>query len=151
MGLLCSFLKVMSVILNLFPSLLIFDICHLLTLVNVPFLIFSPIVEGCPDATERPVDIARQLVEENLDINVALGGGLRNFVPKSKGGQRLDGRDLTQEWLNNQTTLGRRAKLMTNPKNFMKTDFSKVDYLLGELRGSVVSRDGKYLLMKVES
>jgi alkaline phosphatase len=54
-------------------------------------------------------DIARQLVEFPYGdgLEVALGGGRRHFAPKdhpdpedpTRPGARLDGRDLTQEWL----------------------------------------------------
>ena len=46
-------------------------------------------------------DIARQLIEfsHGDGIEVALGGGRRYFLPKTKnGGSRQDGRDLTEEW-----------------------------------------------------
>jgi len=39
--------------------------------------------------------IARQFVEDSR-VDIALGGGLADFTPESKGGQRKDGRDL---WL----------------------------------------------------
>jgi len=53
-------------------------------------------------------DIATQLIEypHGQGINVAMGGGLQYFIPESandpltnRAGGRLDGRDLTQEWL----------------------------------------------------
>ena len=45
-------------------------------------------------------DIASQLVDwpAGDGIEVALGGGLRHFLPESKDGRRTDGRDLTEEW-----------------------------------------------------
>ena len=53
------------------------------------------------EGTEGCVDIAQQILG-NLGgdgLEVALGGGRRNFQPEeSKGGRRKDGRDLTQEW-----------------------------------------------------
>lgn len=56
----------------------------------------ASVPEGCDQKT-----IAEQLVDElqNGGIDLALGGGLRNFVPKAKGvkGKRKDGRDLTKE------------------------------------------------------
>ncbi|VDK32922.1 unnamed protein product [Taenia asiatica] len=78
----------------------------------------------------------RQLVEENLNINVVLGGGSRTFFPVGERGERLDGRNLAKEWLANQTSRGRCAKLITDASQFMLTDFSKVDYLLGLLGSS---------------
>jgi alkaline phosphatase len=54
-------------------------------------------------------DIARQLVELEAGdgVEVALGGGRRHFLPRdvrdpelpSESGHRLDGRDLTREWV----------------------------------------------------
>ncbi len=45
-------------------------------------------------------DIAAQLVEFSSGdgLEVALGGGRRNFLPQSSGGKRSDSRDLTKEW-----------------------------------------------------
>lgn len=45
-------------------------------------------------------DIARQLVEWPFGdgLEIALGGGRANFLPKAAGGARADGRDLTAEW-----------------------------------------------------
>lgn len=49
-------------------------------------------------------DIARQLIEDEpgRNINVLMGGGLRSFLPNfSPPGRRRDGRNLTDDWLNN--------------------------------------------------
>ncbi|WP_374764551.1 alkaline phosphatase [Yunchengibacter salinarum] len=46
-------------------------------------------------------DIAQQILNDlgGNGLDVALGGGYRNFVPsKVEGGRRTDGRDLTKEW-----------------------------------------------------
>ncbi|KAL5963192.1 Alkaline phosphatase tissue-nonspecific isozyme [Taenia solium] len=94
------------------------------------------LVNDCPGIPELPMDIARQLVEENLNINVVLGGGSRTFFPVGERGERLDGRNLAKEWLANQTSRGRCAKLITDASQFMLTDFSKVDYLFGLLGSS---------------
>ena len=55
-------------------------------------------------------DIARQLIEfpHGNGLEVAMGGGRQKFVPKgtsdpqfkNRQGERLDGRDLTKEWVN---------------------------------------------------
>ncbi len=54
-------------------------------------------------ADEGCVDIASQLVNysEGNGIEVALGGGLRNFIPQSdaRGSKRSDDRNLIDEWL----------------------------------------------------
>ena len=46
------------------------------------------------------VDLATQLVNYGGQngLEIALGGGLVNFIPKSKGGKRKDGVDLTEAW-----------------------------------------------------
>lgn len=46
------------------------------------------------------VDIAAQLLafDAGDGIDVAMGGGRRNFLPESAGGERGDGRDLIAEW-----------------------------------------------------
>ena len=61
-------------------------------------------------------DIARQLIEFTYGdgLEVALGGGRQKFMPKGMAdpqisgqqGERLDGRDLTKEWVNKQPRLG---------------------------------------------
>jgi len=45
-------------------------------------------------------DIAAQLISFAQDegIDLAMGGGRRNFLPDGAGGERADGRDLTAEW-----------------------------------------------------
>lgn len=45
-------------------------------------------------------DIARQLIEWPVGdgLEIALGGGRANFLPKAAGGRREDGRDLIAEW-----------------------------------------------------
>ena len=57
----------------------------------------SDIPEGCKNQVS---DIARQLVEHEYTIDVALGGGARAFVsennPYKIKGERSDGRDLIQ-------------------------------------------------------
>ncbi|VDM17102.1 unnamed protein product [Hydatigera taeniaeformis] len=92
------------------------------------------LMKDCPGVPELPMDIAQQLVEGNPSINVVLGGGSRAFFPSGSRGDRLDGRNLANEWLASQTSRGRRAKLITDASQFLLTDFSEVDYLLGELR-----------------
>ncbi len=53
------------------------------------------------DGTEHGcLDFARQLVayDKGDGLDVALGGGRANFLPKDKDGKRKDGMDLTQAW-----------------------------------------------------
>ena len=91
-------------------------------------------------------DIARQLIEfvDNFPgsngIEVAMGGGRRSFIPRVEGadpennrqGERLDGRNLTDEWLN---TLSNSAYVW-NKEQFDAIDVSSVDHLLGLFNAS---------------
>ena len=86
-------------------------------------------------------DIARQLIEftDNVPgsngLEVALGGGRREFLPnlegidpeEGAGGQRLDGRDLTREWVERH----RNAVYVWNAEQFAAVDPSEVSHLLG--------------------
>lgn len=86
-------------------------------------------------------DIARQLIEfpnniENSDgIEVALGGGRRSFIPRIEGadpetggqGERLDGRDLSEEWVNSHS----KAAYVWNREQFNNIDVAETDHLLG--------------------
>ena len=92
------------------------------------------------------IDIARQLVEfsvhnSNSDgLEVALGGGRLNFLPKVAGadpeegvpGERLDGRDLSAEWLERYP----HAAYVWNQAQFDAIDIAKTEHLLGLFDGS---------------
>lgn len=81
-------------------------------------------------------DIARQLVEFNVGdgLEVALGGGRSCFLPAGTAdpedpdvtGRRLDGRDLTREWLARP-----RSAYVWNDAQFKALDVANVDHLLG--------------------
>lgn len=83
----------------------------------------------------------RQLIEYKYGdgIEVALGGGWRSFYecgtidPDGKqltGSKcRLDGRDLTKEWLNKSEN----AAYVTNREQLNAVNASKVDHLLGKI------------------
>jgi len=81
-------------------------------------------------------DIARQLIEfpYGNGLEVALGGGRGKFLPNTaddpeemgKKGERLDGRDLTVEWLTKP-----RAAYVWNKAQFDMLDPAAVDHLLG--------------------
>ncbi len=87
------------------------------------------------------VDIARQLVEfaDNLagsdGLEIALGGGRRAFLPDRAGadpedgraGIRLDGRDLTREWVERHDA----AAYVWNAEQFAAVEPDKVSHLLG--------------------
>ena len=59
----------------------------------------------------RCKDIARQLIDraEALNLQVALGGGARAFLPRDAGGTRGDDRDLTEAWAANGGVIARDA------------------------------------------
>ena len=90
------------------------------------------------DALKRGCrDIARQLIEfsHGDGLEVALGGGRRNFFPENtpdpegdgKTGLRKDGRDLTREWLHKYGN----AAYVWNEQQFKNIDVRKTDHLLG--------------------
>ena len=92
------------------------------------------------------IDIARQLVEFSAlhpgsnGLEVALGGGRLNFLPKTEhadpedgvAGMRLDGRDLTAEW----TERYPHSAYVWNQAQFDKIDVGHTEHLLGLFDGS---------------
>ncbi|MCF6288534.1 MAG: alkaline phosphatase [Proteobacteria bacterium] len=82
-------------------------------------------------------DIAKQLLDFNYGdgLEVALGGGRRNFLPASqldpeyklKQGKRQDGLDLTKQWLKQYPN----AKFVWNKKQFDAIDAKTTKHLLG--------------------
>lgn len=81
-------------------------------------------------------DIAAQLIEFNHGngINVALGGGLQAFLPETvndplinRAGVRLDGRDLTLEWLDRYDN----SAFVWTASQLRSLDTSNTDHLLG--------------------
>lgn len=82
-------------------------------------------------------DIARQLIEFPLGdgIDVVLGGGRQHFLSRElsdpgfpeRTGRRLDGRDLTAEWVAGREN----AAYVWNRQQLLETDLAKVDHLLG--------------------
>ncbi len=82
-------------------------------------------------------DIAAQLIDfpYGNGLEVALGGGRRSFLPSTmedpenpeRGGERQDGRNLTQEWLDQYTN----SAYIWNEEQFTSIDPSKTDHLLG--------------------
>jgi alkaline phosphatase len=82
-------------------------------------------------------DIARQLIEFNYGdgLEVAMGGGRTKFLPNTefdveytdKKGERLDGRNLTKEWL----AKYKDAKYIHDKKGFDEIDAKKTKHLLG--------------------
>lgn len=91
------------------------------------------------NAGECP-DIALQLIEFSSNVigsdglEVALGGGRRNFLPLdgvdpegSQRGARMDGRNLTLEWRNNHSN----SAYVWNSAQFDAIDSFNTDHLLG--------------------
>ncbi len=82
-------------------------------------------------------DIARQLIEFPYGdgLEVALGGGRRNFWPRNmadledegKTGERDDQRNLTEEWVDNYNN----AEFVWNKEQFDAIDTDNTDHLLG--------------------
>jgi len=89
-------------------------------------------------------DIARQLIEVSpavrASLKVAMGGGRTYFLPKTSTdqeygakGRRLDGRDLTAEWV---STRGANAQYVWNKAGFDAVDPAKTEHLLGLFENS---------------
>ncbi|KAJ8320726.1 hypothetical protein KUTeg_002313 [Tegillarca granosa] len=85
-------------------------------------------------------DIARQLIEDNPDIQVILGGGRRYFLPfdaKDPEGYNLwftgrrDNRSLVQEWLDEKNERNKRHRYVWNSSDFYSVNAAETDYLLG--------------------
>ncbi|MGB7208077.1 MAG: alkaline phosphatase [Pyrinomonadaceae bacterium] len=82
-------------------------------------------------------DIARQMLEFAYGdgLEVALGGGRTKFLPKNvqdpeysnRSGERLDGRNLTQEW----QTKYKNSAFVWNKNQFDAIDAKKTSHLLG--------------------
>jgi alkaline phosphatase len=82
-------------------------------------------------------DIARQLIEFKYGdgLEVVLGGGRTKFLPKTMkdpeyenvAGERLDGRDLTHEWLGK----NKNSAYVWNEQQFKDIDPRKTKHLLG--------------------
>ncbi len=82
-------------------------------------------------------DIARQLLEFSYGdgLEVAIGGGRSKFLPQTvkdpehenRAGERLDGRDLTKEWLGKY----KNSAYVWNKQQFDGIDVKKTKHLLG--------------------
>ena len=87
---------------------------------------------GCTDIASQMLDL-RDRYGDGLEV--ALGGGRKNFIQRIAGadpedggkGERLDGRDLTSEWLNNYPN----AAYVWNQAQFDAIDTDSTEHLLG--------------------
>lgn len=75
---------------------------------------------GCKDIASQMLDAGK------LRLDVAMGGGRSRFLPKTAGGKRADGRDLTAEW---RTTPG--AAYVTTADQLTALDPAKTGPVLG--------------------
>ncbi|XP_070492155.1 membrane-bound alkaline phosphatase-like [Chironomus tepperi] len=81
-------------------------------------------------------DIAKQLVTESPGnkLNVIFGGGRmkflsENIIENGSRGERLDGRDLIDEWIQHQKSAN--AHYVSNRTELFSLDYSKIDHILG--------------------
>jgi len=89
-------------------------------------------VSGCSDIASQLIDLKDRY---GNGLEVALGGGRKNFIPRVDGidpenggkGERLDGRDLTKEWLSDYPN----SAYVWNQEQFNAVDTSTTDHLLG--------------------
>ncbi|XP_005189231.1 membrane-bound alkaline phosphatase [Musca domestica] len=92
---------------------------------------------GCSSVDNT--DIARQLVEWDVGskFKVIMGGGRRNFINETVNdeegfaGQRLDGRNLIKQWLEDKKRLNANASYVWSRKGLSLVDLEKTEYLLG--------------------
>ncbi|ESO83616.1 hypothetical protein LOTGIDRAFT_179711 [Lottia gigantea] len=90
-------------------------------------------------------DLSLQLFEDNKNITVIMGGGRRTLLPKdfidpqtnsAHSKQRIDGRNLIEEWKKDKQERSKSHSYITNKKQLMEVDASKTDYLLGVFSAS---------------
>jgi len=89
-------------------------------------------ISGCDDIAQQLVELKDRV---GNGLEVALGGGRRSFIKRINGadpenggkGERLDGRDLTAEWLANYPN----SAYVWNKSQFDSVDPASTDHLLG--------------------
>jgi len=89
-------------------------------------------VSGCKDIASQLIDLKDRY---GNGLEVALGGGRKNFIKRVDGadpenggqGERLDGRDLTAEWMANYPN----SSYIWNQAQFDAVDTTSTDHLLG--------------------
>lgn len=99
-------------------------------------------LKGMPAQACTIKDIARQLIElpppVRQSLRVAMGGGRAQFLPQHRSdpenadarGQRMDGRDLTAEWVRTRGG-GGHARYVWNKADFQAVNPDVTAYLLG--------------------
>lgn len=93
------------------------------------------------EADEGCTDITAQLIDNNSFINVVFGGGRKKFLPKEKAdmanhnqtGERIDGRDLINEWSQKMEKQNKTYKYIWNATDFRNTNMKDYDHVLGKL------------------
>ena len=102
--------------------------------------------------------IALQLVDFPYGdgVEVVFAGGRRKFMHKNqtdpeypdKKGERLDGRNLIQKWLDKHSN----SEYVWNKTHFDKIDVEKVDHVIGMSRNilGLVVLAGRFMLQKLE-
>lgn len=91
----------------------------------------SNVLEAGQDPAMCP-DIARQLIHGRTgqNLNVILGGGRAEFLPKNQNGYRSDDKDLIYEWLQQKENNNFDAEYVWNKEQLLNVK-SSTDYLLG--------------------
>ena len=107
---------------------------------HTPYRSWEGDVDIRDDNAEPCIDISKQLIDDNPNINVIMGGGRRTFLradeldPETNSNSsdgRLDGRNLIDDWEQYQATNGRRYTYVWNQSGFDSVDPETNDYLLG--------------------
>ena len=88
---------------------------------------------------EKIDDIAEQLIHGDVGkkFKVILGGGRNMFLNDTqfdgdgKRGNRMDGKDLIQEWKTERSQQGKKAFYVWNKDELTSIDYDNTDYLLG--------------------
>lgn len=97
-------------------------------------------VDVIDEARGKCRDIAYQLIHNNSDIQVLLGGGRRAFYPtnysdpetgRTDVNKRNDTNNLVEDWLNIQREKNRKHKFVWKKDDFDNIDVNNVDYVLG--------------------
>ncbi|GAK32286.1 alkaline phosphatase, tissue-nonspecific isozyme [alpha proteobacterium Q-1] len=99
---------------------------------------------GCKDIATQLLDFGPK---NGKGLTVAMGGGRGQFLPKEtkdpeypdRSGNRADGRDLTQEWLQRHD----RAAFVTSLDQLSALDLAKTDHLLGLFEPSHMKFDSQ--------